>query len=77
MAMVISMGEWKSEVPAKQSNWFERVFEQPFFDAEMARVELSRADHPSEASYAVIYALYTWAVFYIGISIQWFVKYII
>jgi len=71
------MGAWKSEVPAKQSNWFERVFEQPFFDAEMARVELSRAGHPSEANYAVIYALYAWAVIYIGMSIQWFVKYII
>ena len=77
MALVLSIGDWVSGPVERPKSLMERVFEQPLFDAEMARVELTRADHPNEVNENILNFIFTWAVIYIGLSAYWFVKYVI
>ena len=82
MAIVLSMEERRSKKLMNGSNnakhsGIEEWFEKPLFEAEMRRVNMSRADHPGHSNEMVIDLLYIWAALYIGISSYWFVKYII
>ncbi|WP_157833574.1 hypothetical protein [Desulfotruncus alcoholivorax] len=77
MALVVSIGDWVTGPVERPKNLMERIFEQPLFDAEMVRVELTRAGHPSEVNENILNFLFTWAIIHIGLSAYWFVKYVI
>lgn len=77
MSLVLSIGDWVSGPVERPKNLMERIFEQPLLDAEMTRVELTRADHPGEANENILNFLFTWAIIHIGLSAYWFVKYVI
>lgn len=78
MAIVMQLGDLRAVPMLKNKSLMERVLENPFFKMEMARVELSRAEHPSKVNEeGIIYALTVGAVVYIGLSACWFVKYVI
>ena len=77
MALVLSIGDWVTGPAGKPQSFMERIFEQPLFEAEMARVEATRADHPREVNENILNFLFTWAIIHIAISTYWFVKYVI
>lgn len=77
MSLVLSIGDWVSAPVERPKNLMERVFEQPLYDAEMVRVELVRAGHPSEVNENILNFLFAWAIIYTGLSAYWFVKYVI
>ncbi|TYO97328.1 hypothetical protein [Desulfallas thermosapovorans] len=80
MAVVINMGDLRAGVPANEENerknLAERWLEEPFLRAELARVEMCRADHPSQVSEGVINYLFAGAMCLLGCSAFWFVKYV-
>jgi len=77
LAIVIPIGGLRSGPVFKEKNLVEQLLENPFFQAEMTRSEIWRAEHPSEASEGIIDILLVWAVTYIGLSVYWLVKYVI
>lgn len=78
MAVILSMGDFGIKQPeANNDNGAKKWFEDAFYNAEMHRVSMSRAQHPSQASENVIDLLYVWAVAYTGFTACWFVKYVI
>jgi len=78
MAVILSMGDLGIKQPqADNKKSMKKWFENPFYDAEMHRVNMSRAVHPSQANENVIDLLYIWAAVYTGFSMHWFVKYVI
>ncbi|MBF7084565.1 hypothetical protein IT084_16630 [Desulfallas sp. Bu1-1] len=77
MAVVLNIGGWRGKPVLKRENWAERYLENPFLKAELARVEISRADHPSLVSDKIVRVLFVWAMIHNSFSACWFVKYVI
>lgn len=77
VAVVISMGNLRESPAIKQENKAVRWLEDPFLQAELARVEMCRADHPSHVNEGIINYIFACAISYVGVSAYWLVKYII
>jgi len=77
MALVLNIGEWRVEQVPVKGNWFERYLEYSLFRAEMARVEITRADHPQQVKENIVNILTLWAILQVGLSAYLFVKYVI
>lgn len=79
MAIVVCMGErhGNKQQPAGSDGLFYKWLVKPFCDAEMHRVEMSRVDHPGQSNEIAVKLLTVWAVVFAGLSLCWFVKYII
>lgn len=78
MAVVMNMADWRcGNTVEERKNWLQNMLEKPFYNAELHRVNMSRAEHPSQSNESVLDVLFTWAALYVGISAYWFVKYII
>ncbi len=78
MAVILSMGDFCfKQPPADNQKGMKKWLESAFYDAEMHRVNMSRADHPNRVNKTVIDLLYIWAAVYTGLTAYWFVKYVI
>lgn len=78
MAVVLNFGEQReNSVLPEKKGWAERCLENPFLKAELARVEISRAGHPSLVNEKILPVLFSWAMVQNSLSAYWFVKYVI
>lgn len=75
--MLLNMGECLAAPNRKRENAAERLLEDPFLKMELARAEMCRANQPSEVNEGIINVLSVWAIIFCGVSIYWFVKYVI